>query len=203
MRPHSLTPIAPTASVVVALIALFGVGVQSPAEQAAGSTSPVKVKVPATVAAKANAPAPPAKATKKASIGKGKVTAKTANSPDDSDSFWVEEIDIDGDGKVESTDVVWDDEDKILFLYADSDFACSGGGVGSGDMLIAVNGQGNPRGRPAGSGWYVVTLDDGECKAKVAGAFGCKFDAAGNATACGAVAIDEKNDDLVVATASN
>ena len=207
MRPDSLIPIASRASVVVTMIALFGVGMPSRAEQAAGGaagvSSPVKVKVPATVAAKANAPTPPAKATKKASIGKGKATAKTANGADDSDSFWVEEIDIDGDGNVESTDVIWDDEDKVLFLYAEGDFACSGGGVGSGDMLIAVNGQGNPRGRPAGSGWYVVTLDDGECKAKAAGAFGCKFDAAGIETACGAVAIDEKNDDVVVATASN
>lgn len=42
----------------------------------------------------------------------------------------------------------------------DSDFKCTGGGMGNGDMLIAVNGQGNSRGRPAGSGWYLVTLDE-------------------------------------------
>jgi hypothetical protein len=192
--------------VVVATIALLGAGLPARAEQAAsgsGAISPVKVKVPATVAAKANAPTPPGTATKKASIGKGKATAKTANAPDDSDSFWVEEIDIDGDGDVESTDVVWDDEDKVLFLYAEGDFACSAGGIGSGDMLIAVNGQGNPRGRPLGSGWYVVTLDESECKAKAADAFGCRFDAAGIETVCGVVAIDDKNDELVIATVSD
>jgi hypothetical protein len=206
MRPYPHTPNCPKTSLIVAMIALFGAGLPADADQAAGgagTTSPVKVKVPTTVAAKANAPTPPAKATKKASIGKGKATAKTANAADDQDSFWVEEIDIDGDGDVESTDVVWDDEDKVLFLYSEGDFACSTGGEGDGDMLIAVNGQGNPRGRAAGSGWYVVTLDESECKAKTADAFGCKFDAAGIETACGAAVIDEKNDDVVITTASN
>jgi hypothetical protein len=207
MPPVPRRSIRPTTSALVALIALFGVAPPSRAQQAAGSASgaasPVKVKVPPAVTAKANAPTPPAKATKKAQIGKGKVTAKTANASDDADSFWVEEIDIDGDGNVESTDVIWDDEDKVLFLYAEGEFACAGGGVGAGDMLIALNGQGNPRGRPAGSGWYVVTLDESECKAKAAASFGCRFDAKGVETACGAATIDDKNDELVVVTASN
>ena len=176
---------------------------QQAAGGGAGAASPANVKVPAGVVAKANAPTPPAKATKKTSIGKGKATASTANAADDSDSFSVEEIDIDGDGNAEATDVLWDDEDTVLFLYAEGEFPCKGGGIGSGDMLVAINGQGNARGRPAGSGWYVVTLDEGECKAKAAGAYGCKFDAKGNETACGAAVLDEKNDDLVIATASD
>lgn len=167
-----------------------------------GSTSPVSVRVPAAVAAKANSPTPAAGATKKASIGKNKAAMKTANAAADDDSFWIEEIDVDGDGNVESTDVLWDDEDKILFLYADGTFTCQGGGTGSGDMMIAINGEGNARGKPAGSGWYLVTLDEGECKAKEAGSYGCKFDAKGNATACGVAVLDEKNDELVIATAS-
>jgi len=181
-------------------------GGQSLAQQAAGSTpaaGPVKVKVPAAVAAKANAPTPPAKATKKTSIGKGKATANTANAADDSDSFWVEDIDIDGDGNAETTDVVWDDEDKVLFLYADGDFQCRNAGTGTGDMLVAINGQGNSRGRPTGSGWYLVTVDEGECNAKATGAYGCKFDGKGNETACGAALVDDKNDDIIIATASN
>jgi hypothetical protein len=173
------------------------------AEQAAGASSPVAVKVPAGVAAKADSPTPPAKATKKAAIGKGKAAVNTANGADDTDSFWVEEIDIDGDGTAEATDVVWDDEDKVLFLYAEGEFPCQGGGTGSGDMLIAINGKGNSRGRPAGSGWYLVTLDEGECKAKTAGAYGCKFDAKGNVTACGVAVVDEKNDELVVSEVSS
>jgi hypothetical protein len=168
---------------------------------AAGSL--VAVKVPPAVAAKADAPAPPANATKKTSIGKHKTTVNTANTADDTDSFWVEQIDIDGDGTADATDVLWDDEDKVLYLYAEGDFPCQGGGAGSGDLLIAVNGKGNSRGRPAGSGWYLVTLDEGECQAKVAGTYGCKFDAKGNVTACGAAIADEKNDELVIATASD
>jgi hypothetical protein len=176
------------------------------AEQAAGGApaagSPVKVKVPAAVAAKANAPTPPAKATKKTNIGKGKAAMGTANASDDGDSFWVEEIDIDGDGTAEATDVLWDDEDKVLFLYAEGEFPCADGSTGTGDMLVAINGQGNPRGRAAGSGWYLVTLDEGECKAKAAGAYGCKFDAKGDVTACGSAVVDEKNDEIVITTVS-
>ena len=169
-------------------------------QPAAGSL--VAVKVPAAVAAKADAPAPPANATKKTSFGKHKAAVNTANAADDTDSFWVEQIDIDGDGTAEATDVLWDDEDKVLYLYAEGDFPCQGGGTGSGDLLIAINGKGNSRGRAAGSGWYLVTLDEGECHAKVAGTYGCKFDAKGNVTACGAAVADEKNDELVIATAS-
>jgi hypothetical protein len=166
------------------------------------ASSPVSVSVPAAVTAKANAAKAPASATKKTSIGKGKTAANTSNAAGDDDSFWVEDIDVDGDGNTESTSILWDDEDKVLLLYADGDFTCRGGGTGAGDMLILVNGQGNPRGRPAGSGWYVVTLDEDECKAEEAGSFGCRFDAKGNATACGAAGVDEKNDEITIATAT-
>jgi len=185
------------------VLAVAGVVLSLPVVSRAGDASgPVAVQVPPKVAAMADAPKPGAGATKKSSIGKGKAAASTANAAGDDDSFWVEEIDIDGDGTAEATDVLWDDEDKVLFLYAEGEFPCAGGGTGTGDMLIAINGQGNSRGRPAGSGWYLVTLDEGECKAKAAGAYGCKFDAKGIETACGVATIDEKNDELVIATVS-
>ena len=173
------------------------------AQGGAAPSGPVVVKPPAAVAAKAKDGAAPANATKKTSIGKGKTTVNTANSADDTDSFWVETVDIDGDGNPEATDIIWDDEDKVLYLYADGDFTCANGGTGNGGLLIAINGQGNSRGRPAGSGWYAVSLDEGECKARVAGVYGCKFDAKGTPTACGLATLDEKNDDLLVVTASN
>ena len=182
-------------------LAVLAGGARSRADQA--PTSPVNVKVPANVAAKANEPTPGAKATKKAQIGKGKAAIGTANTPGDLDDFWVEEIDIDGDGTAEQTDVLWDDEDKVLFLSASGDFKCQNGGTGTGDMLIAINGKGNSRGRPAGSGFYVVTLDEDECKADEAGSYGCKFDARGVATACGAVIVDDKNDDITIAAATD
>jgi len=164
--------------------------------------APVKVQPPASVKAKANAAEVPAQAKKMTTVGKGKVVVTTANAAGDSDSFWVEEIDIDGDGNVERTDLLWDDEDKVLYLYADGTFTCTKGGTGEGGMLIALYGQGNPRKKPAGSGWYVVELDKLECAAQAADLFGCRFDAQGNPTACGAALIDAKNDDIVIISVS-
>ena len=187
------------AAIAIALAASSGAEVPAGAGTSAG---PLKFQLPPAVAAKANAAKVPDKAGKKTTIGKGKTAINTSNAPGDDDSFWAEEIDIDGDGVVETADVLWDDEDKVLFLYDEGDFPCANGATGSGDMLVAVNGAGNSRNRPAGSGFYLVTLDEGECKAKVAGAHGCKFDASGKPTACGLAELDEKNDDLVIVTVS-
>jgi hypothetical protein len=57
-------------------------------------------------------------------------------------------------------------------------------------------------GKPAGSGFWVVELDKGECGAQAAGLVGCRFDAHGSATACGAAMVDDKNDDVVITTVS-
>src|SRR5258708_6747199 len=109
------------------LAALLGAG-QALAQTS--TQSPVKVKPPASVVAKAKSPAPPDSAKKATSIGKGKAKMNTANSADDTDSFWVEDLDIDGDGKAQQTDVLWDDEDKVLYLHSAGTFTCSGGGTG-------------------------------------------------------------------------
>jgi hypothetical protein len=161
----------------------------------------VDAQVKAAIA-KAKNPSPPATASKKTTTGKGKATVNTVNTQGEDDSFWVESIDIDGDGTVEETDLLYDDEDKVFLLYDDGDFKCKGGGMGEGSLLIAVNAAGNSRGRPVGSGWYVVELDESECKAKAAGLYGCKFDANGNATACGLATIDEKNDEITIVEVS-
>ena len=187
---------------MLSMVLIFGLG--EVFAQTTGSPSQnvgVDVKLKAAIA-KAKNPTPAANASKKTTAGKGKATINTANSEKDDDSFWVESIDIDGDGTAEETDVLYDDEDKVLLFYDDGDFKCQGGGMGEGSLLIAVNCAGNSRGRPAGSGWYVVELDESECKAKAAGLYGCKFNAKGKATACGLVTIDEKNDDIVIVEAS-
>jgi hypothetical protein len=57
----------------------------------------------------------------------------------------------------------------------------------SGSILIALYAKGNP-GKPVGSGWYLVNLNAGQCAAKEAGTFGCKFDASGNLTEKGPTA---------------
>ena len=166
------------------------------------TSSPVVVKPGAGIIGKADAPQPPANATKTTKAGKGATTVNTANSADDTDSAWIETLDIDGDGTPEVTDIVWDDEVKVLYLHAGDQFPCKNGGSGAGDLLIAINGKGNPRGRPAGSGFFVVSLDKGECGAQAAGLYGCRFDAKGNATACGVATIDDKNDEITIVTVS-
>ena len=162
----------------------------------------VQLKPNTQTMTKANNPAPPANAQQKASAGKGSTTIGTKNAPTDTDSFWVESIDVDGNGDVETADLLWDDEDKVLLIYYEDDFTCKNGAVGSGANLMGINGADNPRKRPAGSGFYIVSLDEGECGAQEAGLWGCKFDANGNATACGIAVLDEKNDDLVIVTVS-
>ena len=137
-------------------------------------------------------------AKKATTAGGGRTQVNTANGPDDVDPLWVVAIDIDGDGTRETTALLYDDEDKVLYLFANDSFPCKGGGSSAGEMLIAVNAKNNPRHRPAGSGWYVVALDAGECGAKVEGLYGCHFDAKGNDTDCGSATLDEKNDELIV-----
>ena len=162
----------------------------------------VQLKPNTQTMTKANNPAPPANAQQKTSAGKGSASIGTKNAPTDTDSFWVESIDVDGNGDVETADLLWDDEDKVLLIYYEDDFTCKNGAVGSGAILMGINGADNPRKRPAGSGFYIVSLDEGECGAEEAGLWGCKFDANGNATACGVAVLDEKNDDLVIVTVS-
>ena len=156
---------------------------------------------PAAVAKKAGT-APPAGAKTAKSAGGGKATVSTANSATDDDSFWVEKLDVDGDGDVEDANLIWDDEDGILFSYTVGAFGCKNGGTATAELLIGINAAGNPRKRPAGSGFWVASLDKGECGAQAAAMWGCKFDAAGAETACGVAAIDEKTDDLVIVTAA-
>jgi hypothetical protein len=176
---------------------LAGASVLS-AQATSAPSAPVKVAPPAAVRDKANDPKPPATAKQVKSIGKGKATANTANTPDDTDSLWVEKVDIDGDGNVDEASLLWDDEDKVLYLYKDGTFACSNGGTGSGGMLVAVYGKGNSHGKPAGSGWWAVELDKSECAAQAAGLYGCAFDAKGASTACGMATVDDKGDALVI-----
>jgi hypothetical protein len=155
---------------------------------------------PAAVAAKAGSP-PPANAKTTKSAGSNKVKTATANSASDDDSFWVERLDIDGDGDAEDTNLVWDDEDKVLFAYSAGAFACRNGGTATAELLVATYGAGNTLNRPAGSGFWIADLDKGECGAQAAAMWGCKLDAKGNETACGVAALDTKTDDLIIVTA--
>jgi len=156
---------------------------QAPAARAEHAAKPmVKVKPPV---AAVKGVKPPASAKQATSIGKGKAAVTTANSASDTDSTWVDEIDIDGDGDVEEVNWLWDDEDKVLYLYGELDLDCAAtDGVASTSLLVALYGDGNGAMKPVGSGWWVSTLDEGECAAEQTDVYGCLFDANGDATAC-------------------
>ena len=179
---------------VCALLGAASISAQAP-------QAPVKVNPPVAAKSKAGAPAPSSAGTGR-SVGKGKATAWTANSADDMDSVWVEKLDIDGDGNIEDTNLLWDDEDKVMYYSKDGTFTCGNGGTGSGAILVAVYAAHNTYGRPANSGWWVTELDKGECGAQAAGLMGCEFDGSGAYTACGLAVIDAKTDDITLTTVS-
>ena len=145
---------------------------------------------------------PPADAKPAVGNGKGGLQVSTANGSNDTDNSWVVSIDMDGDGQVEDTTLVWDDEDKVLFAYADGTFTCRNGATGSGGLIIGINAAGNARNRPAGSGFWAAEVDKTECASASAGIVGCRFDASQNPTLCGMVTVDQANDDVVIVTAS-
>jgi hypothetical protein len=167
----------------------------------AQSSAP-QVKVGSAAAAKAATPAPSASATNKSSktsIGKGKTTVKTSQPS----SFWVESIDINGDGKPEETDMLYDADRGVLYSAYEGEFTCQNGQTGTGSILEAVATKGNKAGKPVGSGWYLVDVDEGKCGAKAAAAYGCKFDASQNPTECGLATLNEATGELDIAVASN
>lgn len=183
---------------ILAVVALsLLVGAASLLAQSAPQ-APVKVNPPAGVKSKT----PPPNAGKGTSIGKGKASTTTANAAGDTDSVWAEKIDVDGDGNVDDTQFLWDDEDKVLYFSKDGTFTCGNGGTGSGGMLVAVYAEGNSYGKPANSGWWVAEVDKGECGAQSAGLVGCKFDGSGAYTSCGVAVIDGKTDDITIASVS-
>lgn len=168
------------------------------------SQAPADIQVPASVRAMATAPQPPANATKGSGIGKGGLATSTADGAGDMDFVWAQEIDITGDGQVENTQFLWDDEDKILYLSAAATFACGDtSGEGAGGLLIALEATGNTDKEPVGSGTWAVELDASECQAQAAGIYGCEFDADGNPTECGAAELDEKTGDLDIEEVSD
>src|SRR3974377_2275868 len=185
-------------SLFLATMSLLGFAISATA-QTAQQNAP-KVKVGTQLTAKAGAPAPGAAAkntTQKASVGKGATSIK-ASQPS---SFWTEELDVDDDGTVENSQYLYDAKRGILYTYREDDFACPNGKPESGSILMALYANGNPANKPVGSGWYLVNLNAGQCAAKKAGTFGCKFDANGNATECGAATVNDATGEIDVVVA--
>jgi len=180
------------------LIGGLGMGIFAGA-QTSRQTAP-KVTVGKQLIAKASAPSPGATAkntTEKTSIGKAATSVK-ASQPS---SFWTEELDVDDDGTIETSDYLYDAERGVLYSYREDDFACQNGKPESGSILTAIYADGNKANKPVGSGWYLVNVDAGKCAAKRSATFGCRFDANGNSTECGAATVNNTTGeiDMVVA----
>lgn len=195
MEKHRITKYATIAAGLLVSMGLVLAQTQTQTQTQQSSSAGLQVN-PAQVQKKASTP-PPAGTTKTNSVGQNVKMA----TPADSDS-WAEQIDVDGNGTVEQTNLVWDSADKVLFASSPGTFTCSNGSTGTGELLVAVNGTGNTRGRPVGSGFWVASMDKGQCGIPAGTMWGCKFDASGTATTCGVATIDQKNNDVIIATAS-
>jgi hypothetical protein len=136
--------------------------------------------------------------TTQSTIGSGKAMVKTSKD----NTFWVEEVDMDGSGNPVETQMMWDDTDKVLYAYADKPFQCTDGSMSNGDFMIATYGQGNRARKPEGSGWWVAGLNQGSCMARSEQAYGCKFDSTGKNTACGVAKLNDKTNDLMIVEAT-
>jgi hypothetical protein len=154
----------------------------------------VKVN-PSAVQQKAQTP-PPSTASPASSVGN-----RVQMTPPAGTVSWVEQVDVDGNGRPEQATLAWDAPDKVLLSNSTGTFTCSNGSTGNGELLIAVNGAGNKWNRPVGSGFWLASLDKGQCGVQANTLWGCKFDASGNPTTCGVAQLDQQNEDLIIVTA--
>jgi hypothetical protein len=187
---------------VIGSLIVFGLNMFAQSQSEPSAQRPaVEYRVTTIVTGKAMNPTPAQNAqqiSKRARIGKEKTTVQTSKD----NSFWVEKIDISGNGNLVDSEMLWDDSEKILYTYADTPFRCADGSPGDGDFLIATYGKNNPDKKPAGSGWWVASLDETECKAHTDAMFGCKFDASGKNTMCGVAELNEKTNELTIIDAT-
>jgi len=187
---------------VAAIVSLIVIGLSAQTRSgSSASGTGVNYQVTKMVTDKAMNPMPGTNAkqqTKQSTIGKDKAMVKTSKD----NSFWVEEIDFDGSGNPAEAQLLWDDTAKVLYTYADKPFQCKDGSSANGDFLIATYGKGNQMKKPAGSGWWAASINQGECKARTDELFGCKFDANGKNTTCGVANLNEKTNELTIMEAT-
>jgi hypothetical protein len=99
---------------VTCSVLLLAAGSIAQAQTAQSTQNVPKVVVGKQLTAKANAPSPGTAAknpTQKSSVGKGTTLAK-ASQPS---SFWVEDLDVDDDGVVETSDYLYDAQRGMLY----------------------------------------------------------------------------------------
>jgi hypothetical protein len=174
---------------------------QSAAREKPSPNQGVNYQAPKKVRDKAMNPTPASNAmqqSKKSSIGKGKMMVNTSKD----NSFWVEQVDLDGTGHPMDTQMLWDDTDKVLYSAASKTFQCKDGASANGDLLMAIYAKGNSAGKPAGSGWWMAGSDQGLCKMPTQQTYGCKFDATGKNTACGMATLDDQTHEMTIVEAT-
>jgi hypothetical protein len=182
---------------IAGLAVALGLGTNAAAQSTAAQQGAPIVKTGGAMKAKAASPAPSDTAknqSKKTTVGKGHATAK-ASAPS---SYWTEEVDLHDDGSVETTEFLYDAQRGIVYAYGEDDFTCANGKPEKAAILEAAYTTGNKAGKPVGSGYYIVSLNAGQCAAKKAGAYGCKVDANGDPTECGAVAVNDATGEVTV-----
>jgi hypothetical protein len=169
---------------------------------AQGAVGPVTFQVGGDLQKRVLSPSPGPGATnqtKRAVIGRGKTTMDTG---DAKNSSWSETLDVSGAGQVVSTDMLWDGSSKILYAFAQTTLRCTHGKTVDGGVLAGIYGKKNFLGKPLGSGWWVVALEQGQCEAPVAGLYGCKFDGLGQTLACGRAELDPRINDMAIVEAT-
>lgn len=192
---------AAVCGVVAWVTVLVVVAPQPSAGQSTGqqSTATPKAQPSPMPQEKATHPAPSNSAqqkTQKNSVGKGALTVTTAQPVD----FWQEQVAY-SSGNTVTTDFLYNPNVGVIYGYREDDFKCANGQPAHGNILEARYTQGNQASRPVGSGWYAVELDAGKCAAQESGIYGCRFDANGNATECGAATINNQTGDIDIVTA--
>jgi hypothetical protein len=183
---------------VFCLLVVCGLATSCKSNEQAKQQPGVKVKVGTALKAKAKSPAPPPTAKQKnqqSTIGNGQLAVNTSQPS----SYWTEDLDVDDDGVVETSDYLYDAQKGVLYAYREGSYACDNGGTANGGIMEALYADGNKAGQPVGSGWYAVGVNGTQCGATKAGLYGCRFDAAGNPTTCGAETINPSTGEIDVA----
>jgi hypothetical protein len=161
---------------------------------AQGTAGPVNFEPSIELQNRAMSPSPAANAVKQAAIGRG---STMIDSGDPKSMLWSESIDISA-GNVVNTQMLWDPTSKIFYAFASTTLRCTHGKTVEGGILIGIYGKKNFLGKAAGSGWWVVELQQGQCEAPLAGLYGCKFSPRAQVLACGRVEIDARINDMAI-----
>ena len=184
-------------STAVAGMCLAGAWAVAMAQAPPGPITTPNVQVAPTVPAMAAHPAPSAQAKnqgRKTSIGGPAVSVK-ASGPS---AYWTDLVDVDGDGVEEDNEFLYDKQRGMLYTYRHDNYQCADGSSQNGDVLMGIYTQENRAGKPAGSGWFVVAVNAGQCRETKAGLFGCRFDVNGKPTTCGTAKVKEAEGEVDV-----